>query len=123
MRIRGELYVPRNEIMLVAEPATPQDFAPAAFCDHCGEPEPWATWADRIYQLENLLDEQDLDTATGLLILEDLERLRDAAELDEGRQLECWRRIKKRAPGLFADSGLAILRTVATTAILKGLGL
>lgn len=122
-RIRGELHVPKDDFMRIPDAVASLEYEPPVFCDHCGEPLPWASWADRIYQLENLLDDQDLDTADALLVLEDLERLRTAVDLDEARQMESWRRIKKRAPGLLADSGLAILRTVATTAILKSLGL
>ena len=85
-------------------------------CDGCGEPFPWATRQQRIYQLENLLDEENIDEMTRLLVQEDLERLRTSEGLTEQEQLGIWKRIKARAPGLLADVGW---KTSLLTALLR----
>src|SRR5262245_18501917 len=36
-------------------------YAPPKFCDGCGEPMPWAGRQERFYQLQNILDQQDID--------------------------------------------------------------
>ena len=41
--------------------------------DGCGEPYPWASRQDRIYQLENLLDEEQIDEPIRLLVMEDFD--------------------------------------------------
>ena len=42
-------------------------YNPPDFCDQCGRAHPWASRQARLYQLENLLDEQDLDPADRLI--------------------------------------------------------
>jgi hypothetical protein len=88
------------------------------FCDGCGEPYPWATRQDRIYQLENLLDEEEIDEPTRLLVREDLERLRvDGPELDRDTELAIWRRVKSRAPGLLAGAAWNIAQNLLSAYI------
>jgi hypothetical protein len=101
----------------------PDPYAPPMFCDGCGEPFPWASRQQRIYHLENLLDEEDIDDATRLLVMEDLERLRTSGELDERQQLEAWQRIKARAPGLLAGAAGKITTTLLTAYLKDKLGL
>ena len=99
-------------------------YIPPRFCDGCGEPLPWATREDCIYQLENILDDAPgIDQATRLLVMEDLERLRTGSDLDSKKEVELWKRIKDRAPALFKTTALPVLRNVATAATLKALGL
>lgn len=98
-------------------------YVPPKFCDGCSEPLPWANRQDYIYQLENILDVEDIDPSTRLLVLEDLERLRTGNDLSEDKQIEIWKRVKDRAPGLFAGSALRIIQSLATAYIEKRLGL
>jgi hypothetical protein len=81
------------------------------------------TRQQRIYQLENLLDEEEIDDATRLLVMEDLERLRTSGELDQRHQLETWQRIKTRAPGLLAGAAGKISRTLLDAYLKDKLGL
>jgi hypothetical protein len=117
IRIRGEYYVP--DVIAVGF-----EYSPSKFCDGCGEPYPWATRQDRIYQLENLLDEEDIDDSTKLLVREDLERLRSAgASLDDEAQLVLWRRIKDRAPGLLTGAAWNIGQSLLSAFLRQKLGL
>lgn len=83
------------------------------FCDGCGEPFPWATRQQLIYHLENLLDEENPEEATRLLVIQDLERLRPS-DLGDKEQLEIWLRIKNRAPGLLAGAAGKISQALLT---------
>lgn len=117
IRIRGDLYIPGVH---VAE----DDFEPARFCDGCGAPYPWATRQDRIFELENLLDEEDIDDATRLLVREDLERLRtQGQDLDQDAELKLWRRVKDRAPGLVVGAGSALAQSLLSAYLQQKLGL
>lgn len=112
--VRGRLVVPG---VVSAAP-----WGPGKFCHQCGSPFPWADRQARIYELQNILDEQDdLDEATRLAVAEQLSALQ-VDDLDEADQVERWSKIKKLAPG-FVDSGQAIIETVATAAIKAALGL
>lgn len=82
---------------------------------------PWASRQARIYELENLLDEEALDEADRLTVSEQLAALRDP-DLAEAEQIERWKRIKKVAPGLMT-SGQRIIETVVTAAAKAQLGL
>src|SRR5271154_2574219 len=100
------------------------NYIPPRFCDGCGEPLPWATREDCIFQLENILDDApNIDQATRLLVLADLERLRTEFDLDDKKQTEIWKRIKDRAPGLFTSSALSIIQNILTAAIIRALDL
>jgi hypothetical protein len=48
------------------------------------------------------------ERAGGLLVLEDLERLRADDMLSQDKELEIWRRIRDQAPGLFAGTALTV---------------
>jgi hypothetical protein len=98
-------------------------YLPPKFCDGCGEPLPWAGRQDYIYQLENLLDVEEIDQPTRLLVLEDLERLRMEVDLGEDKQAEIWKRIKDRAPGLFTGSAMKIIQSLINAYVVKRLGL
>jgi Uncharacterized protein conserved in bacteria (DUF2321) len=94
------------------------------FCDGCGEPYPWATRQDRIYQLENLLDEEDIDEPTRLLVRQDLERLRvEGAELGRDAELDIWRRVENRAPGLLGGAAWNIAQGLISAYARQRLGL
>jgi hypothetical protein len=114
-RIRGRYFTP-NVISLG------QTYSPPDFCDSCATPFPWAGRQARIYQLQNLLEEEQLETATELQVREQLDALLDP-ELDEKEQTRRWKRIKASAPG-FLDRAAAqpIVETLITAAIKSQLG-
>ena len=93
------------------------------FCTNCGTPHPWASRQARLYELENVLEDNDnLSDADRLTVREQLEALRANPDEDEAEQVKRWERIKKVAPSL-TDAGRQILVSVANTAIQKQLGL
>ena len=112
-KIRGELEVP-GVVSFVP-------FEPNDFCHNCGTPFSWAGRQARIYQLQNLLDEEDLDEATRLAVAEELEALATAPHNEE-EEARRWQRIQQMAPGLM-QSGQKIVETVVTAAIKAQLGL
>jgi hypothetical protein len=117
IRIRGELHIP-GQVWLE------ENFAPRKFCDSCGEPYPWATRQDRIYQLENILDQQDIDDTDKLLVREELERLRvEGPTLEPDAQAAIWRRIKQRAPGLVTGAAWQIGQSLLTAYVQQKAGL
>ena len=113
-RIRGRY---RSDVMIGG------GYEPPQFCDNCGAPFPWVDRQGRIYQLENMLDDEDLDPATELSVREQLEALRDP-DLSEEEQRKRWERVRKGAPGLWEKSGArSILESVVSAAIRSQLGL
>ncbi len=96
-------------------------YRPPEFCDDCGTPFPWVTRQGHIYQLQNLLDEADLDSATRLAVHEELDALAEA-DLPEEEQRKRWERVKELAPA-FWDSGQKILVNIVSETIQKSLGL
>jgi hypothetical protein len=98
-------------------------YEPPDFCDRCAAPFPWVSRQGRIYELENLLDDEDLDPADELAAREQLQALvsPDLAEEDERKR---WERVRKAAPGLWEKAGArSILDTVISAAIKSQLGL
>lgn len=96
-------------------------YSPPDFCFNCGGPFPWANRQARIYELQNLLDREELDDADRLIASELLASLQDP-ELAEDEQVEKWRRLKKIAPGLMA-SGQRIIESVVTGVVKAKLGM
>ncbi|NDU75676.1 DUF2321 domain-containing protein [Actinomadura sp. DSM 109109] len=97
-------------------------YTPPPFCDGCGVPHPWASREDRIHELENLLDEEGIEEADRVIVLGHLEQLRDG-DLDEQSQVQKWKEVKRKAPGLFIGTGQEVARTVISAAIRAQLGL
>ena len=98
------------------------NYTPPDFCADCGAPFPWASRQARIYELMNLLDEEELDPAAELTVREHLEALTDA-DLDEDEQGRRWERVKRLAPGLWERSGArTIIEIVVSAGIRSGLG-
>jgi hypothetical protein len=110
--IRGDYYVPG---FIGGGNYTVPDF-----CDLCGAPFPWASRQARLWQLENLLDDQDVSDADRLEIHEQVEALR-AGDLPESEQAERWQRIKRLSPSLIG-SGQKIVVSAVTAAIQKSSG-
>lgn len=115
-RIRGDYDVP-GVAMIGFEWDPPQ------FCDQCGTPHPWVSRQGRIYELENLLDAENLDPAHELAAREQLRALANE-DLDDEEQERRWKRVKRHAPGLFEKSGAQrIIESIATAAIRNQLGI
>lgn len=114
--IRGVFI--NTEIVAIGFPYDPPDF-----CEDCGAPFPWVGRQGRIYELENLIDEQRLDPADELAVREQLRALA-SDDLDDEEQARRWQRVKRLAPGLL-QTGAAerIFESVATAAIRQQFGL
>lgn len=113
-RIRGYYHVP-GVVDLTG------GYEPPQFCDKCGQPFPWLDRQGRIYLLENILDDQDLDPADELTVREQLEALRNP-DVSEEEARRRWGRIKELAPGLLKQ-GKPIIDTVLSAAIRAQLGI
>ncbi len=93
------------------------------FCDVCGTPYPWASRQARIYQLEDLLDEDpEIDEAVRLRVRAQLRDLAGDQGDDEAGEREQWVRVKQMWPGV-AQAGLSVLTTVLTAEMKRALGL
>jgi hypothetical protein len=104
--------------------AVSPDYSPPNFCDGCGAPHPWASRLARLYELENLLDEGDIDDADRLVVTEHLRRLQELdPDDDRDQQTRLWYAIKRRAPGLFEGAGNLITKTLIDMAMRRALKL
>jgi hypothetical protein len=109
-QIRGEYIVP-NVL------AFGSDYSAPDFCDGCSAPFPWVGRQGRIYELMNLLDEEDLDPAAELEAREQLEALANP-DLSDDEAKRRWNRVRAAAPGLWEKAGgRAILETVIAATI------
>ena len=95
-------------------------YRPPNFCDHCGSPHPWASRQARLWELENLLEGEEISDADRLTIREQIEELQNP-NLDDQEQAERWSRIRKAA-GAFKGPALAIFESVTTAAIKAHMG-
>jgi len=91
-----------------------EDYSAPDFCADCGNPFPWASRPARIYELMNLLDQEQLDPAAELAAREQLEALANP-DLPEDEQEGRWVRLRKVAPPLWEKSGA---RQIITTLVL-----
>jgi hypothetical protein len=99
------------------------EYKPPDFCDDCGSPLPWVSRQGRIFELMNLLDEEELDSAAQLEVREQLEAL-TSPDLDDAEITRRWKRIKTRAPGLWEQSGArSIMESLVSAAIKSQIGL
>jgi hypothetical protein len=78
-----------------------QSYKPPDFCEDCGAPFPWLSRRGRIYLLQNVLDDSDIDEASKLRAREQLEALLNP-DLDEDEERRLWERFKKAAPTVWA---------------------
>jgi hypothetical protein len=114
LRIRGRHFTPGRVAFT--------EFQPPPFCDGCGSAHPWATRQDRIYELENLLDQEEIDDADALWVRERLAVLREPG-LSETDEIKLWEGIKSKAPGLITGAGKAVVSAVTTVVVRRALGL
>jgi hypothetical protein len=115
LRIRGEYYVSG---VIGGEPSAPP------FCDGCGSAHPWASRKQRLYELQNILDQEEIDDVDRLWIDEWMDRLRaDDGSMTEKQEKDIWSGVKRRAPGLFDATGKAVLSGVVSAGVRAALGL
>jgi len=115
LRIRGDRFVPG--VIGVTS------YKPPSFCDDCGSALPWATREERIYELENLLDEEDIDEAARVVIQDALRRLQ-SSEFNERDEKQAWQIIKNQA-GRAITSGpvVRVIEGLVSAKIRHDLGL
>lgn len=114
-RIRGDHKIP--DLPLIEKYQLP------GFCEQCGSAFPWATKVQRIYELENLLDEREIDEADRVVIQDHLARLR-AEEITPEQEAASWKAIKQRTGRLLSEGPIArVLEGVMTAAVRAQLGL
>lgn len=111
-RIRGVYH--RPHVVVVG----PSGYEPPPFCDSCGAAHPWATIEQRIYELENILDEEtDIDEVDRVVISGHLAQLR---QLEAGSDTaeNVWRKIAARAGGfILSERAQPIIETLSKVAI------
>jgi hypothetical protein len=90
---------------------------PGSFCDECGSASPWATREERIFELENLLDEEDIEEADRVVIQDQLRRVGNAV-LTEKDERQAWSVIGRRAgAALMSPSVARVLEGLVTAAV------
>ncbi|WP_378099601.1 DUF2321 domain-containing protein [Cellulomonas sp. T2.31MG-18] len=115
LRIRGEMFVP-GVIGF-------GDFKRPSFCDGCGAAYPWATRAERIYELENLLDEEEIDEADRVVVQGDLARLR-TQEMNASDEKHAWERVVERSGAALSSGPVQrVLEGLVSAAIRHQLGI
>jgi hypothetical protein len=115
LRIRGSRFI--------AGVIAIEDYEPPSFCDECGSAFPWATREARIYELENLLDEEDIDEADRVVVSDNLRRLREEQALSERDQRAAWERIRSAAGDALKSPRVAsVVEGLVSAAIRHQLG-
>jgi hypothetical protein len=102
----------------------PSDFSlPESFCWDCGEPYPWATREERIGELFDKIDHEDLDEATLLVIGEELAVLSAPVdEVTDDDRVRAGHRIRNLAPKAW-EAILPVLQGLLTAEAKRQLGL
>ena len=103
----------------------PQDDAweAASFCWSCGEPHPWATREERVLKLFSLIDDEDLDEADRLTVVEQIAILSaPEEEVPDERRLHAGEKIRQLAPKAW-EAALPVLQGLLTEKLKKDLGL
>jgi hypothetical protein len=121
LRIRGRFHI---EPYMAPKHSLDPEWERPTFCDGCGSAHPWATREDRIFELENILDEEEIDEADRLFLHDRLADLRELDGADEKRERQLWIQIKQRG-GSFLTSGpvLQITQNLITAKIRSDLGI
>ncbi|GAB3164907.1 hypothetical protein GCM10027059_21740 [Myceligenerans halotolerans] len=94
-----------------------------SFCDGCGAAFPWVTRVERIYELENLLEQEDILEADRAVIQNHLARLR-ADSLSVRDEEKLWKAVTARLAGkVLSGPVLRIVEGVAGAAVRAQLNL
>jgi hypothetical protein len=86
-----------------------------SFCNECGSAFPWIDRRERIYELQNRLDREQLDQGDALAAREQLEALADP-NLTEDEQVKRWKRLRELAPKFWENSQTVITDLVTAYA-------
>jgi hypothetical protein len=93
-------------------------------CDGCGAAHPWATREQRICELENILDEENIDEADRVFVRDRLRERREAKDLDGKRERQLWTQIRDRSGRFLTSQPVQrIPETVVSAAIRSQLGI
>jgi hypothetical protein len=115
LRIRGVHF---TDALVTSAPPRP------SFCDGCGAAFPWATREERIYELENLLDEEEIDDADRVVISDNLRRLREEQTLSEREEKALWTRVKGASGNALKSEHVArVVEGLVSAAIRAQLGI
>jgi hypothetical protein len=95
----------------------------ASFCDRCGSAFPWATRQERIYELKNFLESENIDEADLIVIREQLQKLNEP-DLTESDEKKIWVVFKSKAHDLILNPTVQnLLAGVVSKVVLKDLGI
>jgi hypothetical protein len=93
------------------------------FCDECGVAHPWASREERIFELENILDEEEIDDADRVVIERHLRELRETDLIEEKREKQLWGDISKRAGGALRGPAIRVVEGLVSAKIRADLGI
>jgi len=107
-----------------ARGAVAWEWNPPDFCHQCGSPYPWVSREGIAYQIENLLEADDLPQGDRRVLVEQLASLREPAgdAAVENRQMAALRLLKSGAPKAWALAG-PVLQGILTAEMRRQLGL
>lgn len=121
LRIRGRFHV---EPYMAEKHSMDHEWERPTFCDRCGVAHPWATREERIFELENILDEEDIDEADRIFLHDRLRELREQSGLDEKSERQLWRQIKQRGAAFLTSPTVSkIAQDLITAQIRHDLGI
>jgi hypothetical protein len=89
-----------------------------AFCDVCGSAHPWVTREQRIYELENILDEEDIDEADRLFLSDRLRELREMDGADVRDEERVWKALAQRGHKFLSNP---TVQKIAATLLTEGM--
>ncbi|WP_199516580.1 DUF2321 domain-containing protein [Nucisporomicrobium flavum] len=121
LRIRGKFHI---EPYMADKHSLDPEWERPTFCDGCGAAHPWATREERIFELENILDEEQIDEADRVFLHDRLAELRALDDVDDKRERQIWAQIKQRG-GSFLTSApvMQIVQNLITAKIRHDLGI
>lgn len=105
----------------MGSPSDPDAASEGSAAAEPSQAHPWATRQERIYDLQNQLDREDLDEGTALAVREQLAALADP-DLSESEQVQRWEKIRKLAPQ-FWDRTADVVQGLATAFVKQQLGI
>jgi hypothetical protein len=114
-RIRGGHFTP--QVFTRSSPTRP------SFCDRCGSAFPWATRQERIFELENFLESENIDEVDLIAIREQLQKLNEP-DLTDSEEKKIWTVFKSRSHDLISNPTLQnLLAGIVSKVVLKDLGI
>lgn len=100
-----------------------QIFEPNNFCDNCGSAMPWATRQERIWEIQNLLEEENLSAEESLRLNEYLEQLVNV-DLEKSDEVKLWLKVKEIVGAAFDNPSIqSIVSDVASSYVKAKMGI